>query len=142
MAKRNDMSKPRPIRNRTPKARSTSRAAKAAAKSASVPNLDALENAIEDERHCLMIAHSQLSCAILAMESEEISNVGGPHYPSIVRTACEMIDRSIKRLDWLELNRVMQEATLDEEDEDSEDELNSGLHGDYKVEEPRPVYLC
>lgn len=144
MAKRNDTSKSGPTRNPTPpKIRSASRPAKPAGKSASVPNLDALGDTIEEERARLMEAHSMLNCVAIAMDTEDVNPGDGPHYPTLIETACDLINKSICRLDAVNLGRAMKtrEDAPDDEDEDElEDELTVKRGRKSEVREPPPVY--
>lgn len=140
MATKNDTSKSRSGRNRqAAKAKSASRQTKPTATSAT---LRALEDTIEDERARLMQAHSILNCVAIAMEAEDVSPGDGPHYPTLIEKACDLIDESISRLDSVELGRV-RKSRKDEADDEDEDEFEAGLslgRGKNSVREPSPVY--
>jgi len=93
----------------TSKARSGRNSAAAKVQSASSPpkpakaasSLEHIENIIEDERARLTKAHSILSCVVRAMEDEQISSEG-PYWPSVIESASDLIDESIRRLDSLD----------------------------------------
>lgn len=130
MATKNDTSKSRSGRNRP--------AAKA--KSVSRPTPHALENAIEAERARLMQAHSILNCVAIAMDAEDISPGDGPHYPTLIERACDLIDETIGRLDAIQLDRLMKAPKAEAE---VEDEFEAGLslgRGKNSVREPSAVY--
>jgi hypothetical protein len=133
MATKNDTSKSRSGRNRPT----------AKAKSASRPTPHALENAIEEERARLMQAHSILNCVAIAMDAEDISPGDGPHYPTLIERACDLIDETIGRLDAIQLDRLMKAPKAEANDED-DDEFEAGLslgRGKDSVREgPSPVY--
>jgi hypothetical protein len=100
MAKPNDTSKSRPGRNSAAaKAKSVSSPPKSAKV---VPTPEALEDIVEGERIRLMKAHSILSCVITAMEDEDISPSGGPYWPAVIETACDLLNESIRRLEDLD----------------------------------------
>lgn len=99
MAAKNDTSKARPGRNSGSAKRSTTSPPKPAK---AVPNLDALEDIVEDERTRLMKAHSILSCAITAMEDADICTGDGPYWPAVIESARDLVDESIKRLEDLD----------------------------------------
>lgn len=140
MATKHRKAKSRP--NRNPKAAATRSSRRALpAGTPAMANLDALEETIEDERTRLMIAHSLLNCAAIAMEAEDVCTGDSPHYPSIVELARDLINRSINRLDSVARNRAMGEGR-NADDEEFEDGLDPALHGSYRVKEPGTVYLC
>jgi hypothetical protein len=100
MAKPNDTSKARPSRNpAAAKARSASSPPKPAK---AVPNLETLDDIVEEERLRLMKAHSILSCVITAMEDEDICTGDGPYWPAVIESARDLVDESIKRLEGLD----------------------------------------
>ena len=67
-----------------------------------VPTLEHIENIVEDERARLMKAHSILGCVVIAMEDEQICSNEGPYWPSLIESAIDLIDESIRRLDSLD----------------------------------------
>ena len=143
MAKRNDTSKSGPTRNPTPpKIRSASRPAKPADKPASIPNLDALEDTIEEERARLMEAHSILNCVAIAMDAEDVSPEGGPHYPTLIETASDLINESIRRLDTANLGRAMKTRDDEEDEGELEEEPTVKRGGRNEVREPSMTYGC
>lgn len=142
MAKRKDALKSLPARNRpAPKARSVSHPTKSANKSAAIPSLDDLEDGIEEERARLMQAHSILSCVAIAMDAEEVSPGEGPHYPTLIEKACDLINESISRLDTIHLGRVKQsqKGVLDD-DYEFEAAVNRERRGKNEVRDPAAAY--
>lgn len=141
MATRNDTSKSRSGRNsQAAKTKSASRQTKPTAASAT---LRALEDTIEDERARLMQAHSILNCVAIAMEAEDVSPGDGPHYPTLIEKACDLINESINRLDSVELGRGKSRKDEAEDEDEDEDEFEAGLslgRGKNSVREPSPVY--
>jgi hypothetical protein len=100
MATKDDTSKARPSRNcATPDAQSASGPPKPPQ---AAPSLKHLEGIVEDERSRLMKAHSILSCAVIAMEDEQVCTGEGPYWPSVIESASELIDESMRRLDSLD----------------------------------------
>ena len=100
MADRDNTSKARPGRNpAAAKAQSASSLPKPAK---AVPTLEHLENIVEDERARLMKAHSILSCVVMAMEEEQLCTGDGPYWPSVIESARDLVDESIRRLDSLD----------------------------------------
>lgn len=111
MAKRKSGSKVRPRRSSASPQTKVSPSGKGASSSTShnlsAANLEALEDAIEDERVRLMKAHSVLSCITLAMEGDDGADKDGPHYPSMIEIARDLINESIRRLDWGKLELLL-----------------------------------
>lgn len=99
MAAKNDTSKPRPGRNSASAKRSAASPPKPAK---AAPNPEALEDIVEEERIRLMKAHSILSCVITAMEDEDICTGDGPYWPSVIESARDLVDESIRRLEDLD----------------------------------------
>jgi len=61
-----------------------------------------IEDVIDDERMRLMKAHSILQCVAIAMEAEQVCAGAGPYWPSVIESALEMVNESIRRLDGLD----------------------------------------
>lgn len=97
MAKRNDMSKCRPARNQT-----SSRTRFAPGHIIPTP----VEDLIEEERERLMRAHSVLDCVLVAMDDDDSMPTHGPHYPSLIEIARDMVNESIGQLDATNLQSV------------------------------------
>jgi len=62
-------------------------------------NLLPLRNIVEDERARLMKAHSILGTVIAAMEAEGVCTNDGPYWPSVIETARDLVDESIRKLE-------------------------------------------
>lgn len=113
MAKRNDASKARSVRHRkTTGTKSTWRHV--------IP--EPVEDLIEAERERLMRAHSLLDCIIVAMADDDSMPAHGPHYPSLIEMARDLINESIGQLDATNL----QSAQSQEERDGSEKLLDPG----------------
>lgn len=139
MAKQNDTSTSRASRSRAAsKARSPANSRKPADKAASIASLGALEDTIEEERARLMQAHSILNCVAIAMDAEDISPGDGPHYPTLIETACDLINESISGLDSMHLGRAMN--TQRDDADGFEEALTAVRGGKNEVREPSPVY--
>ena len=134
MAKRNNTSKSRPTRSAK-----VPGASRSADKSAAIPNTDVIEDAIEEERARLMRAHSLLNCVAIAMDAEEVSPKAGPHYPTLIETARDLVNESINRLDSMNLGRNAGKRKIEAGDED-EHELELAPRGGYSVREPVVPY--
>ena len=100
MATKDDTSKARPGRSsaaaKVQSASSPPKPVKAAS------TLEHIENIVEDERARLMKAHSILGCVVIAMEDEQICSSERPYWPSVIESASDLIDESIRRLDSLD----------------------------------------
>lgn len=127
MAKRNDMSKCRPARNQT-----SSRTRFAPGHIIPTP----VEDLIEEERERLMRAHSVLDCVLVAMDDDDSMPTHGPHYPSLIEIARDMVNESIGQLDATNL----QSAREKEEQDESGKLLDLG--GDYMVREAIAFPWC
>jgi hypothetical protein len=57
-----------------------------------------VRDAIEIERERLMRAHTLLSCAAIAMDTEELS-FGGPHYLTVIEMARDLVNHAINNLE-------------------------------------------
>lgn len=144
MAAKKSTTQVRPTRNPAPsrKAEGRKRSPASALKSASVLP-EAIEDAIEEERSRLMRAETILQCVLVAMNDndgfgDDDRDVDGPHYPTMIELARDLLNLSIRRLDSVNLNQVREVES--DEDDDSE-ERDSGF-GKYKVKEPYVPYLC
>jgi len=62
-------------------------------------NPERIWSIIDDERMRLMKAHSILQCVAIAMEAEQVCASDGPYWPSVIESALEMINESLRRLD-------------------------------------------
>lgn len=98
MSKRNDPSMSRARNRKLPDSRS--------AADLSLPEV--LEDLLDQERFRLMQAHTILNCAVLAMEADDNSRGDGPHYPSLIEMARDLINESINRLDSVNLGNAKQ----------------------------------
>lgn len=78
-----------------------------------VPVPERLHEAIEIERDNLSKAESILACMAIAMEYET-DPLTGPYYPTVARTARELLDRSINGLDSVSLKRRLLDKIEDE----------------------------
>lgn len=142
MAAKKSTTQVRPTRNPAPsrKAEGRKRSPASALKSAFVLP-EAIEDAIEEERSRLMRAETILQCVLVAMNDNDgfddgDCDVDGPHYPTMIELARDLLNLSIRRLDSVNLNQV-REVESDEDD----DSLDSGFVK-YKVKEPYVPYLC
>lgn len=96
MAKKDATPNPRP----SPNSRSPALPAPDSPPSAAhTPNLLPLRNIVEDERARLMTAHAILSTVIAAMEAEGVCTNDGPYWPSVIETARDLVDESIRKLE-------------------------------------------
>ena len=137
MAKRNDTSNSHPARS--PKASGRSRSTP---KPLSTATFDALEDAIDEERGRLMRAHSLLNCIAIAMDAEDISPGSGPHYPTLIETARDLVNESINRLDSVNLGRKPGKTKLDEDDDGNPyPGPIPGSRGKYEVRELAVPYV-
>jgi hypothetical protein len=139
MAMKDHTTKARPGRNpAAAQAQSASSPPMLARLSTSIPNLEVLENAIEDERARLMTVHTLLSCIGLAMEAGQ-GDPDAPHYLTIIEMARDLVDESIRRLDSVPLRRVG--AADIRGVDDKQDETSEGsFGGNYEVREPAMEY--
>lgn len=107
MAKRKSESQVRPGRSPASSHAKTRSARKVVSNPAGGPTLDALEEAIEDERARLMQAHSLLSCIALAIDNDDGGDRHGPYYPGLIEIVRDLVNESIRRLDWDQLERLV-----------------------------------
>lgn len=54
-----------------------------------------------------MQAHSLLSCIALAMDNDDGGDKVGPYYPGLIEIARDLVNESIGRLDWDQLERLV-----------------------------------
>ena len=71
-----------------------------------VPVPESLHEAIEVERDNLAKAESILGCLAISMEYDT-DPVAGPYYPHVAQIARELVRQSIRRLDSLELQKLL-----------------------------------
>lgn len=57
-----------------------------------------------------MQVHSLLSCIALAMDNDDGSDKVGPYYPGLIEIARDLVNESIGRLDWDQLERLVAAA--------------------------------
>lgn len=127
MAKRNDASKARSVRHRKiAGARSRLRHV--------IP--EPVEDLIEEERERLMRAHSLLDCILVAMGDDDSMPTQGPHYPSLIEIARDLVNESIGQLDATNL-----QSAREKEEQDEPGKLLD-LGGDYMVREAIAFPWC
>lgn len=118
MAKRNDTSKSRSPRNaQATRAKSAPRHV--------IP--EPVEDLIEEERERLMRAHSVLDCTLISMNEDDSMPTDGPHYPSLIEIARDLVDESIRQLDATNLQNA--------QPKENEAELEKQPGGGYMVRE-------
>ena len=128
MAKRNDTSKSGLAGN--PKA--------ARAKSAPCHVIpEPVEDLIEEERERLMRAHSVLDCILMAMGDDDSMPTDGPHYPSQIEIARDLVNEAVRQLDIVNL----QSAAPKEEEEDEPKKLPDLSSTPYMVREAAPPLI-
>jgi hypothetical protein len=120
MATKHHTSKSRPARN--PESTQPQSASTPPKPASGAPNLQSLEDIIEDERARLMKAHSILSCVVAAMEDDAACSVDAPYWPSVIESALDLLDESIRRLEDLDYSP------------------KSAARKSYEVREPAPDY--
>ncbi len=69
-----------------------------------------LEAAIEEERSRLMLADSVLGCLQIALDPEAIRVNPVPYFPEVLELAREFINKSVRRLDYDEIRRLLQSS--------------------------------
>ena len=69
-----------------------------------------LEAAIEEERSRLMLADSVLGCLQIALDPEAIRVTPVPYFPEVLELAREFINKSVRRLDYEEIRRLLQSS--------------------------------
>jgi hypothetical protein len=70
-----------------------------------------LEKALEEERERLMLANSMLGCIQIALDPEAITVTPVVYYPEVLDLARKFINRSVRRLDYEEIRRLLHEPT-------------------------------
>ena len=120
MATKHHTSKGRPARN--PEVAQTKSASSPPKPASGAPNLQSLEDIVEDERARLMKAHSILSCVVTAMEDDAVCSADGPYWPSVIESARDLVNESIRRLEDLDYSP------------------KSAPRKNYEVREPAPDY--
>jgi hypothetical protein len=69
-----------------------------------------LQAAIEEERSRLMLADSVLGCLQIALDPEAIRVVPAPYFTQVLELARELINRSVRRLEYDEIRRLLQRS--------------------------------
>ena len=69
-----------------------------------------LEAAIEEERSRLMLADSVLGCLQIALDPEAIRVTPEPYFPEILDLARKFINKSVRRLEYEEIRRLLQSS--------------------------------
>ena len=69
-----------------------------------------LEAAIEEERSRLMLADSVLGCLQIALDPEAIKLTPEPYFPEVLELAREFINKSVRRLEYEEIRRLLQSS--------------------------------
>lgn len=148
MAERDNTSKSRPGRNRASTAPRKTTARKPSAALKPNPVLpEAIEDAIEEQRSCLMKAESILHCVLIAMDEndgldDDDCDADGPHFPTMIEMARGLVDQSIRRLDAVNLEPKAGAKKNDEGDDYDPGETDSRRFGKDQVREPYVPYLC
>ena len=70
-----------------------------------------LEKALEEERERLMLANSLLGCIQIALDPEAITVTPVVYYPEVLDLARQFINRSVSRLEYEELRRLLNQPT-------------------------------
>jgi hypothetical protein len=68
-----------------------------------------LEKALEEERERLMLANSMLGCIQIALDPEAITVTPVVYYPEVLDLARQLINRSVRRLEYEEIRRLLHE---------------------------------
>jgi hypothetical protein len=66
-----------------------------------------IEEALEEERTRLMLANSMLGCVQIALDPEAISVAPAVYFPEVLELARQLINTSIRRLEYDELRRML-----------------------------------
>jgi hypothetical protein len=66
-----------------------------------------IEEALEEERTRLMLANSMLGCVQIALDPEAISVAPAVYFPEVLEMARQLINTSVRRLDYEEIRRVV-----------------------------------
>jgi hypothetical protein len=72
-----------------------------------------LEKALEEERERLMLANSMLGCIQIALDPEAITVTPVVYYPEVLDLARQFINRSVSRLEYKEIRRLVHKQTGD-----------------------------
>jgi hypothetical protein len=70
-----------------------------------------LEKALEEEREGLMLTNSMLGCIQIALDPEAITVTPVVYYPEVLDLARQFVNRSIGRLEYEEIRRLLHEPT-------------------------------
>ena len=73
-----------------------------------MPLITPLEEALEEERTRLMLANSMLGCLQIALDPEAIKLTPEPYFPEVLELAREFINKSVRRLEYEEIRRLLQ----------------------------------
>jgi len=69
--------------------------------------LSVIEDALEEERARLMLANSILGCVQAALDPETVSVVPPVYFPEVLEQARELINTSVRRLEYEEIRRLV-----------------------------------
>ena len=69
-----------------------------------------LEAALEEERSRLMLADSVLGCLQIALDPEAIRVTPVPYFPEVLALARKFINKSVRRLEYEEIRRLLQSS--------------------------------
>jgi hypothetical protein len=70
-----------------------------------------IEEALEEERTRLMLANSMLGCVQIALDPEAISVAPAVYFPEVLELARQLIDTSVRRLEYEEIRRLLHSST-------------------------------
>ena len=70
-----------------------------------------LEKALEEERERLVLANSMLGCIQIALDPEAITVTPMVYYPEVLDLARQFINRSVSRLEYEEIRRLLYQPT-------------------------------
>ncbi len=70
-----------------------------------------IEEALEEERARLMLANSMLGCVQIALDPEAIRIVSAVYFPEVLELARQLIDTSVRRLEYEEIRRLLHRST-------------------------------
>jgi hypothetical protein len=70
-----------------------------------------IEEALEEERTRLMLANSMLGCVQIALDSEAIGVAPAVYFPEVLELARELINTSVRWLEYQELRRLLHSVT-------------------------------
>jgi hypothetical protein len=73
--------------------------------------LSVIEEALEEERTRLMLANSMLGCVQIALDPEAIGVAPAVYFPEVLELARELINTSVRWLEYEELRRLLHSVT-------------------------------